>query len=510
MSETELAHRFIASRARIASDRLRKGQVTKEWRRWCKACNELAEAPLWIDDSSDLSLLDLRAKCRRLVASARASLGLIIVDYIQLMRADDPRAGRVEQVGQMSRGLKILARELEVPVIGISQLSRAPEQRPDKVPILSDLRESGSIEQDADIVVFIYRDEYYNKEESERPGEADLIIAKHRNGPIGTVPLAFLEQFPHFANLARGYGGERRARRGGRVSDEDGAAGAAGRSAAPRLAAGRSARRGALPGGPLLREGGEVTVREARSACPLGVCDGSGWIIGPEDDRPALRVPRAADREGARRAACAASLPKRYRGVSFDRPPVSDMARGPGSRGRSPRSATSAAGSTTTSTQGAALWLMGDVGTGKTTLAMLVSKAALEAGHSVAIYSLPRLLARIRRTYDADAGEESYLAFFQRLDLGRPAPPRRPRRREADRLGARAALRDRRPSATRTQRSMVVTTNLEEPELEEQIGTRIVSRLVEMCGDPLPLYGDDQRYRLEYGRGPSPGPAPPA
>ena len=101
----------------------------------------------------------------------------------------------------MSRGLKILARELEVPVIGISQLSRAPEQRPDKVPILSDLRESGSIEQDADIVSFIYRDEYYNHE-SERPGEADLIIAKHRNGPIGTVPLAFQEQFPKFANLA--------------------------------------------------------------------------------------------------------------------------------------------------------------------------------------------------------------------------------------------------------------------------------------------------------------------
>ncbi len=207
MSETELAHRFIASRAKIASDRLRKGQVTKEWNKVLRACNELAEAPLWIDDSSDLSLLDLRAKCRRL-ASAEGKLGLVIVDYIQLMRAEDPRQGRVEQVGQMSRGLKILARELEVPVIGISQLSRAPEQRPDKVPILSDLRESGSIEQDADIVSFIYRDEYYNKEESERPGEADLIIAKHRNGPIGTVPLAFLEQFPRFANLARNYGDE--------------------------------------------------------------------------------------------------------------------------------------------------------------------------------------------------------------------------------------------------------------------------------------------------------------
>ena len=143
MSETELAHRFIASRARIPSDRLRKGNVQKDWNKVLKACNELAEAPLYIDDSSDLSMLDLRAKCRRL-ASQVGGLGLVIVDYIQLMRSDDPRAGRVEQVGQMSRGLKILARELSVPVIGISQLSRAPEQRPDKVPILSDLRESGS------------------------------------------------------------------------------------------------------------------------------------------------------------------------------------------------------------------------------------------------------------------------------------------------------------------------------------------------------------------------------
>jgi len=200
MSETELAHRFIASRARIRSDLLRKGNIQRDWNKVLKACNELADAPLYIDDSSDLSLLDLRAKSRRL-ASQVGGLGLVIVDYIQLMRTDDPRAGRVEQVGQMSRGLKILARELEVPVIGISQLSRAPEQRPDKVPILSDLRESGSIEQDADIVSFIFRDEYYN-EDSERPGEADLIIAKHRNGPIGKIPLAFQDQFPRFVNLA--------------------------------------------------------------------------------------------------------------------------------------------------------------------------------------------------------------------------------------------------------------------------------------------------------------------
>ena len=126
----------------------------------------------------------------------------MIVDYLQLMRADDPRANRVEQVAQFSRGLKILARELNVPVIGISQLSRAPEQRPDKRPILSDLRESGSIEQDADLVGFLYRDEYYNKDESDEPGVAELIIAKHRNGPIGTVKLAFLNHLPKFADLA--------------------------------------------------------------------------------------------------------------------------------------------------------------------------------------------------------------------------------------------------------------------------------------------------------------------
>jgi replicative DNA helicase len=201
MSETELAHRFIASRARIHADKLRKGQVSKDWNKVLKACNELTEAPLWIDDSSDLSMMDLRAKSRRLHASS-GGLGLIIVDYIQLMRAEDPRQSRVEQVGQMSRGLKVLARELDVPVIALSQLSRAPEQRPDKVPMLSDLRESGSIEQDADIVAFIFREDYYEPETSERQGEADLIISKHRNGPIGKVPLAFQAEYPRFINLS--------------------------------------------------------------------------------------------------------------------------------------------------------------------------------------------------------------------------------------------------------------------------------------------------------------------
>jgi replicative DNA helicase len=152
MSEVELAQRFIACRARISGDKLRKGQVAqKDWPKVVRACNELEEAPLWFDDSSDLGLLDLRAKARRLHAQTQdqGGLGLIILDYLQLMRADDPRANRVEQVGQMSRGLKILARELEVPVLAISQLSRAPEQRTPAKPMLSDLRESGCLTGDS-------------------------------------------------------------------------------------------------------------------------------------------------------------------------------------------------------------------------------------------------------------------------------------------------------------------------------------------------------------------------
>ncbi len=202
MSEAELAHRFISCRARVPNDKLRKGKVSeRDWPRVVRACNELEDAPLWLDDSSDLSLLDLRAKARRL-ASSEGGLGLVIVDYMQLMRAEDGRANRVEQVGQFSRGLKILARELNVPVIGLSQLSRAPELRPDKRPMLSDLRESGSIEQDADVVGFIFREAIYDDEAD--PSEAELIIAKHRNGPTGKVHMVFLEQYPRFVDKARG------------------------------------------------------------------------------------------------------------------------------------------------------------------------------------------------------------------------------------------------------------------------------------------------------------------
>jgi DNA replication protein DnaC len=233
---------------------------------------------------------------------------------------------------------------------------------------------------------------------------------------------------------------------------------------------------------------------DERSVCPLGVCDGSGWVLGPED------VARPCEcREGrmARRRArgVASAIPARYRGVSFDRPPVSDMAR---DRARAPvfeavRGYTETIGEQLA--EGHGLWLMGDVGTGKTSLAMLVSKAAVEAGHTVAIYSLPRLLARIRRTYDAEAGEDSYLDFFGRLtsvdllhidDLGAE-------KRSDWVLEQLYAIVDERYES---KRSMVVTTNLGQDDLERQIGPRTVSRLVEICGDPLPLFGEDERYRV--------------
>ena len=202
MSEAELAQRFVASQARIRGEELRKGRVAENrWPKILEACQRLSDAPLYVDDSSDIGILELRAKARRLHQQSENGLGLIILDYLQLMRADSRIENRVEAVGQMSRGLKILARELEVPVIALSQLSRAVESRTDKRPILSHLRESGNIEQDADLVMFIYRDEYYDRE-SEREGEADIIIAKHRNGALGDVTLTFQKEYPKFMNFA--------------------------------------------------------------------------------------------------------------------------------------------------------------------------------------------------------------------------------------------------------------------------------------------------------------------
>jgi replicative DNA helicase len=200
MSETELAQRFVASQARVKGEELRKGRVAEHrWAKIVEASARLANAPLFIDDSSDVGMLEIRAKARRL--HQQHELGLVIVDYLQLMRPDHTIESRVQQVGEMSRGLKILARELSVPVIALSQLSRAVESRTDKRPILSDLRESGQIEQDADLVAFIYREEYYDKD-SEREGIADIIIAKHRNGALGDVELTFAKEYPKFLNYA--------------------------------------------------------------------------------------------------------------------------------------------------------------------------------------------------------------------------------------------------------------------------------------------------------------------
>ena len=196
MSETELAQRFVASQARVKGEELRKGRVAEHrWAKIVEASTRLANAPLFIDDSSDVGMLEIRAKARRL--HQQHGLGMIIIDYLQLMRADGRVENRVEQIGQMSRGLKILARELDVPVIALSQLNRGVEQRTDKRPVLSDLRESGAIEQDADLVMFVYRDDYYDHE-SEREGLADVIISKHRNGGLGTVELTFQKEFPRF------------------------------------------------------------------------------------------------------------------------------------------------------------------------------------------------------------------------------------------------------------------------------------------------------------------------
>ncbi len=202
MSETELAQRFVASQARIKGDELRKGRVPDgKWPKILQASAKLAAAPIYVDDSSDVGIIEIRAKARRL--HQQQPLGLIIIDYLQLMRPDGRVESRVQQVGEMSRGLKILARELHVPVIALSQLSRAVETRGQSIdtkrPLLSDLRESGSIEQDADLVAFIFREEYYDKE-TERAGIADIIIAKHRNGAIGDVELTFAKEYPKFLN----------------------------------------------------------------------------------------------------------------------------------------------------------------------------------------------------------------------------------------------------------------------------------------------------------------------
>ncbi len=193
-----------APEARVDATTIRNGQLTSEdWSKINRGVGKLGEANIWIDDNPNTSVMEIRAKARRL-KSRVGKLGVVIVDYIQLMTGRSTAESRQVEVSEISRGLKILARELQCPVIGLSQLSRGLETRQDKRPMLADLRESGSIEQDADVVLFLYRDEVYNKDTNEK-GVAEVIIGKQRNGPIGTVRLAFQGQFSRFDDLAPEY-----------------------------------------------------------------------------------------------------------------------------------------------------------------------------------------------------------------------------------------------------------------------------------------------------------------
>ncbi|HEY8028960.1 MAG TPA: replicative DNA helicase, partial [Gaiellaceae bacterium] len=203
MSKSEVTQRLMCSEAKVESQRLRNGKLQQDdWPRLTAACDKLAKAPIYVDDTGLLNMMEVRSKARRLKAR-HPNLGLIIVDYLQLLTPSHRRDsdGRVQEVSEMSRSLKILARDLDVPILALSQLSRAVEQRTDKRPILSDLRESGSIEQDADLVAFVYRDEYYN-EDSDQQGLAEVILAKHRNGPTDSVKLSFLKRYAKFSDLA--------------------------------------------------------------------------------------------------------------------------------------------------------------------------------------------------------------------------------------------------------------------------------------------------------------------
>lgn len=200
MSKEQLVQRLLSAEARIPGQKLRTGNLDEEdWPRLVAAMGTLSEVPIFIDDSPALTAMDIRAKTRRLVQEQGP--GLVIIDYLQLIAGHGRGDSRQQEISEISRSLKALAREVKCPVVALSQLSRAVEQRQNKRPVLSDLRESGAIEQDADLVAFIYRDEYYNPD-SEKRGIAEVIVAKQRNGPTGVVQLAFLHDYTLFHDLA--------------------------------------------------------------------------------------------------------------------------------------------------------------------------------------------------------------------------------------------------------------------------------------------------------------------
>ncbi len=203
MSKENVVQRMLCSHARINAHNVRSGMLSaSDWPKLTQAAGKLSEAPIFIDDTPGISILELRAKARRL--KSRHDISLIILDYLQLMDESSYSENRQQEISVISRGLKALARELKVPVIAVSQLSRAPERRESFRPRLSDLRESGAIEQDADVVLMLYRDEYYNPSSEDNKGVAEVIIAKQRNGPTGTVKLAFINEYTRFEGLAAG------------------------------------------------------------------------------------------------------------------------------------------------------------------------------------------------------------------------------------------------------------------------------------------------------------------
>jgi replicative DNA helicase len=203
MSQLEVSQRILCAEARVDSSRVRTGKLSQaDWGKIAHAAGRLGDAPIYIDDNANVTVMDIRAKARRL-RSQLGGLGLVIVDYIQLMSGRSSAESRQVEVSEISRNLKILARELETPVVALAQLNRQLEQRADKRPMLSDLRESGSLEQDSDIVMFLYRDEVYNPDSPDR-GTAEVLVAKHRNGPVGKVRLAWLDHYTKFANMAKG------------------------------------------------------------------------------------------------------------------------------------------------------------------------------------------------------------------------------------------------------------------------------------------------------------------
>jgi replicative DNA helicase len=201
MSRNEIVMRLLSAEAQVSLQHMRSGTMTEaDWAKMANKMGVVSEAPLFIDDSPNMTLMEIRAKCRRL--KQRHNLKLVVVDYLQLMTSGKRVESRQQEVSEFSRSLKLLAKELEVPVIAISQLNRGPEQRQDKRPMLSDLRESGSLEQDADMVVLLHREDFYERE-SPRAGEADFIVAKHRNGPTANITVAFQGHYSRFVDMAR-------------------------------------------------------------------------------------------------------------------------------------------------------------------------------------------------------------------------------------------------------------------------------------------------------------------